>query len=251
MSCLLYGIVAADADLDALPTARRGVGGAPVRLLEANGLAAAVSRVAPADAAPTVRRTLEFARVVEALHAQRAVIPVRYGCLLEDDGRVAMLLRARATEYAALLRRLRGCVEMAVQMAAGHAEPGDAGGSVCEDRHDSAAHPPGAAYLERRRAAYAAQERCAREHARLSEQVRAALAGRFIECRTEVPRPGLGAASRSPVVTTYFLVQRQALTPFRQAFHQFRRSQPTPLQLSGPWPPYNFVTSEPHGHQLG
>ena len=36
---------------------------------------------------------------------------------------------------------------------------------------------------------------------------------------------------------------RPAVEPFRQAFRQLTESESARLLLSGPWPPYNFVTA--------
>ena len=40
----------------------------------------------------------------------------------------------------------------------------------------------------------------------------------------------------------YFLVRRESVPAFRERVRQIHEGK-TRLQLSGPWPPYNFVTT--------
>ena len=84
MSCLLYGIVFSQSGDHASghspPALPAGVGGVPVRLIEEAGLGAAVSWVEPPDLTPNVARVLSYGRVVDALHAERVVLPMRYRC---------------------------------------------------------------------------------------------------------------------------------------------------------------------------
>src|SRR3972149_1891686 len=120
MTCLVYGIVfsrpGGPVSAPPPPGLPPGVGGAPVRLIEERGLGAAVSRIEPPDLTPNVARALSYAGVVEALHADRAVLPMRYGCLFEEERQVVELLRVHGEEYAGLLRGLDGCVEMGVRV---------------------------------------------------------------------------------------------------------------------------------------
>src|SRR3972149_2057796 len=80
MTCLLYGIVFSQSGAPGSghppPGLPPGVGGAP------------------------------------ALHADRAVLPMRYGCLFEEERQVVELLAVHGQQYAAALRGLDGCVEM-------------------------------------------------------------------------------------------------------------------------------------------
>ena len=54
-------------------------------VVAAHGLAAVVSRVEETSSAPSVASLLAYERVVEAIHARQAVIPLRYGCLMESE----------------------------------------------------------------------------------------------------------------------------------------------------------------------
>jgi hypothetical protein len=87
MRYLLYGIVREDS------------AGCPpgTHLLTAHGLAAAVSAVEQIAASPSVASLLAYARVVEAIHARQAVIPLRYGSVMEDESAVVRLLGTTST----------------------------------------------------------------------------------------------------------------------------------------------------------
>ena len=58
-----------------------------------------------------------------------------------------------------------------------------------------------------------------------------------VKSKTEAPSP------RLPLLSLYFLVDRAVVESFRQAFRRLSEAESARLLLSGPWPPYNFVTS--------
>jgi hypothetical protein len=232
MTCLLYGIVFSPSEGHLPLELPQGVGGAPVKLIEEDGLGAAVSLIEPPDLTPNVERVLSYARVVEALHADRTVLPMRYGCLFREEPRVVELLRLHREEYAAILRELDGCVEIGVRvlMENGNSSNADCGVLVAE----SLSQAPGTAYLAGRRAVYAEREWRDREEGK----VVAALTGLFVRWKAE------SLQSNSPHVALSFLVKREAVEPFRVAFRRFSRTERARLLLSGPWPPYNFAAPE-------
>ena len=87
---------------------------APVRLIRAAGLGAlcAPARAEPADADALWRHE----EAVEGLMADRALLPIRYGTRLGDEGEVAAVLAERRDEFAAALEHVRGAVELAVRV---------------------------------------------------------------------------------------------------------------------------------------
>ena len=242
MSCLLYGIVVSPSDGQASPALPAGVGGAPVRLLRERGLGAAVSAVNAHDLTPNVARALSYAKVVEALHAHRAVLPMRYGCVFGDEGQVIELLRAHGEDYAAVLRGLDGCVEMGVRVLLPSGPPSPGFPPRSEMKGAS-----GRAYLADRAARHAREEEDARALTAVMERLRGALGG--LAERTETDRNKPRADPR--VSSLYFLIRRGAVEAFRRAFRQLERTESARLLLSGPWPPYNFVAPEGHWEQPG
>lgn len=241
-ACLLYGIVFAESGEHARghspPGLPPGVCGAPVRLIDEGVLGAAISWIEPSDLTPNFARALSYAKVVEALHADRVVLPMRYGCLFGQEDQVVELLRVHGEEYAALLRGLDGCVEMGVRVLVERAEGRARVAEV-------PSHPPGRSYLAGRTAVYAEKDRRAHEEGRVVERCREAFAGLFVKFRAEY------SSARAPDVALYFLVKRGAVDSFRQAFGRISRAESARLLLSGPWPAYNFAAPERQGNGHG
>lgn len=257
---LLYGVSFADSDARAVEAALpAGVCGAPVCLIQASGLGAAVSRVPvsvegaahrlDARASPlalppavlTVAAALAHGRVVEVLHRIGAVIPLRFGCLLHDEAAVAAMLQHRAEEFASMLHTVEGCVEMGLRIlrTAHSLLPAAEGQQEASAAGDCGR---GTAYLTARRRVYAAVERQHGTAAAITDSLRAQLAGHFVQFRVEAGALRLRGAT--PLESAYFLVTRASLGTFRCAFHELARRVELPLLLSGPWPPYNFVAPD-------
>jgi hypothetical protein len=97
----------------------------------------------------------------------------------------------------------------------------------------------GLTYLTARKAHYAHQDRWTDGYRQAADRCRAQFAGLFVKCKTEAPSP------RLPLLSLYFLVPRPVVESFRQAFRHLSKTESARLLLSGPWPPYNFVTGGP------
>ena len=156
-------------------------------------------------------------------------------------------LRARRGEYQAFLVRLNGCVEMGVRLLLpwkDRAPSGDGPGPhSAADGAAPAGTSPGIRYLHARRARYQEEERLAleEEEDETVERCRTAFTGLYVDFRSELSRirgPGVRMAS------LVFLVKRDREEAFREAFRVLSRKEGTKILLSGPWPPYNFVTGE-------
>jgi hypothetical protein len=226
-----------------------GVGGRPVYRVAHRHLSAAVSRVDRADLAPDLPRVRAYERVVLSCHRQSTVIPLRYGCVVQQESQVIQLLDEHACQYETLLQELEGCIEMGLRVLlpsgpwAGVTPGGPEG---CREIAGPQSPAPGAApdrlglaYLTARQAHYAYQDRWTDEYRQAADRCRAKFTGLFVKCETEAPSP------RLPLLSLYFLVPRPAVESFRQAFRHLIATESARLLLSGPWPPYNFVTGEP------
>ena len=221
--------------LAALPV---GVDGQPVLVVGEAGLGAAVSAIPGSELNPEISRLRAFERVVEWFHERWAVLPMRYGCLLEDLTQVLEVLREHREEYQALLEGLAGAVEMTIRVltdteAAAEVPPipAESGG-------------PGAAYLARLRDQYAAADRAIREADGIADRLCRLLAGTFVRSQTEPASRG-GTGGGKTLASVHFLVKRGAVASFREAVERLRGRLPGGMLVSGPWPPYNFVDSSP------
>lgn len=218
MSLLLYAI----ADREAvIPDAVVGLDGHPVRSLPAGEIAAVVGAcAAPPEA--TLDALLGFEQAVEALMAERTVLPARFGTVLADDGAAVKLLTDRHRQFADALRRVGGAVEMGVR--AGWPDDGDSASS--SDQTSGADYLLGR--LKHRRRAQ-----------RVAAELDAALGGlaRARSCRILARPDGQVAAA--------YLVNRPRVDEFRAACGELNRDiTEASLTCTGPWPPYSFVDSE-------
>ncbi len=243
MTYLLYCIFRSEQDRRNKPV--RGVGAQPVFTVSNDGLSAAVSRVLPADLTPDVSRLLAYGNVVETLHADLTVIPLRYGCLLAEERQILRLLGERGEEWKALLRELDGCAEMGIRALPGN---GEFKARNPKTRHSSlpagAPRTPssGRAYLVARKACYVEEERIAKEDIALLQRCRDALAGLSVNSKMETQSfCALHPKLHAPFPSLYFLIRWDKVPSFRRAFREISPAESARLLLSGPWPPYNFV----------
>ncbi len=244
MTCLFYCIRRDPGPEIALPLL--GVGGGPVYQVAHRRLRAAVSRINQGDLTPDLSRVRTYERVVLSCHRQGTVIPMRYGCAVEEDSQVTQHLDENGPYYEALLEELEGCVEMGLRvlLPSGPWAAVTPGGpescrELAEPQPPDLSAPPerlGLAYLTARKAHYAHQDRWTNEYRQAGERCRAQFDGLFVKCKMEAPSP------RLPLLSLYFLVPSSAVESFRQAFRHLSATESARLLLSGPWPPYNFVT---------
>ena len=203
-----------------------------VTALPVGGLAAAVSDAALPDIAASVENVWRHDRVLDALMARHAVLPMRFGSVSTRD-RLAAVLAPRRPELRRALERVSGKVEIAVRVlsslpatsTAVRARPGD------DDNR-----PPGTAYLRSRMADRSPIEpACARRRAaavsilaRLEALSAAALWDR--------------AGAWTLPVEASFLVAREGLREFVDAAAALAsRDRAVALNCTGPWAPYSFV----------
>ena len=267
-SLLVYCVC--ETPLEPEPGEIRGVDAQPVYIIDDEGLGAVVSDLRhPAGAlAADVSRILDFEKVVETFHRARTVLPFRFGCVLDGEIRAKEALRARRGEYQALLRRLGGYVEMGVRLLLPRKERSPSGDGAWPHSTADGAAPagtsPGVHYLHARRARYREEERFALGEGddQTVERCRAAFAGLYADFRSELSRiQGTGAFGGDQTALRWrddrergvrmaslvFLVKRDREDAFREAFRLLSRTEGMKVLLSGPWPPYNFVSGEEIG----
>jgi hypothetical protein len=223
-----------------------GVEGAAVFLVAEGGLAAACSVVSDACATPTVPRATAFAWVVAALHKVAAVVPFRYGNLLENREQVLELMQAHRAEFLQSLEEVEGCDEMGLRILLENrpglecAQPACAAPGLPAIAL-AAAGGTGREFLEGRRVHYAAEECDEAMAAQAAAEARGALEGlavKYLADRSRAPASPLGR-----VLSLFFLVRRENVERFREAFGQLGQETSAKMLLTGPWPPYNFVGS--------
>lgn len=246
-----YGVVDADAlestDGSALSTV--GLDEAPLRAVPLSGLAVVVGDLAadrfgedawrehgedPRWLEPVARRHHE---VLQAVADQVDVLPLRLPGIYPDDD---MLLQLLGREHDTLQRRLA--------FVSGHDEWGVQvfvrGGPA-----DTAEQQPtsGREYLLRRRAAAADRDQARQQRQDLLLEVHRALAEHATSSVLNRPQDRALSGRDTPMVlNSAHLVARHGRDQFFASVDELTRRRLEPaglcLEVSGPWPPYNFAT---------
>lgn len=204
------------------PTLRQcGFGGATLRTLESSGLAAVYSRHRLLRPRPLPKLVLHHERVVEAIMATGAVLPLRFGTQLEHEEQLADLLAARRDELRRSLERVRGRTELGVRVI-----------PVRPPSGSQADETTGRDYL-------LARVRVHRRHQQAIEDVHAALGA--LSAASYIRQPGAAPA----ILVAAYLVDSERVAEFRRQADQLAGRPPgTRLIVTGPWPPYSFATEQ-------
>jgi hypothetical protein len=234
--------------------------GAGVELVEAGRLAAAVSHVPLADygegaletrltdAAWTATRALRHERVVEHFARRAPVVPLRFGTIYLRRESIEEMLGRDGARLLALLGRLEGREEWGVNVYVERArlreEVVRVSARLREMAERAASTSPGQGYLLRKKIDALREEEARAETKRVVSEVEARLgrasdgAARLRTLRDERAEPGELAGRFA------FLVPRAGFDDFRAEAERLA-AEHAPLgfsfELTGPWPPYNFV----------
>jgi len=232
-----------------------GVHDQPVILVSCNGHSAAISTATRSELAIDLPIILSYGRVIESLHRDRTVIPIRFGCAVDEKEDVIRFLTNRHNQHEVLLRELFDCVEMGVRILI--PDPTESVPQSAIHDHGAPArftpsdimraHPvaPGRAFLVARKVHYEREGRLTEEITTVFQDLRKALEGLFTKCKQEWPTSAvLTSPDRSLLISFYFLVPRKSLDLFCQTFQHIYSTESTKILLSGPWPPYNFVLDD-------
>jgi hypothetical protein len=239
MSLCVYAIVRR-------PLGRRVVihaNGAKVRLVSA-GAASAVVAECRGPLLPTVRALRGHDAVVRRIaRVAPAVLPVRFGALVDSDHSLLTLLNAWSEDLQKALTLVDGHCQMTLRLFAragaavapalsgrmDEAKEGDEADGA-DQAHEAARTHPGTKYLTRR-----AQAHATAQSAPELEPLREALAP--IVTAQRIVRHDRGPL----ILTACYLIPRGAVTTYRRLLRRHAASLRYRAVLSGPWPPYAFV----------
>ena len=236
----LYGVVTAG---DAPPQATAVDARQQVVALAEGAVAGLASRVSLAefdeaalpqrlsDASWLEEKIRAHEQVLEAALADGPVVPCRFCTVYRDEHELRRFLAERADVLASTLERLDGRVELGVKAFAAAAPRGEA-----------AAAESGRAYLEARRREQEAREELARTRAGLAHELHARLLAAADDgVVLSLQSRELSGRDAEMVFNGSYLVADRA--HFEQ---ELAAAAPEgfELELTGPWPPYNFVPEE-------
>jgi Gas vesicle synthesis protein GvpL/GvpF len=238
-----------------------GVAGAGVRAAPAGGLTALVSDVDLAEyGEAALRRNMEdldwlaevaraHHRVVDAAASTFPLLPTRLATVYRTDAAMSAALSARDSELRAALRRVGGRTELGVKA---YARPQPA--SPAGDDDDAASEHPdaqrsqgeGLAYLQRRRAQKAAARDTGDVTTASAQALHADLSARALLTRLHPPQaPQLSGVREPMLLNAAYLVDTGCASDFAEAVAVTASAHPQlRVELTGPWPPYSFVSPD-------
>ena len=189
---------------------------APLEGIAEGPLLAVVSQHERVPEEPALDALRMHERVTEALMADRAVLPMRFGTQFSDAGRVRAALAGRREALLEALDRVRGRVELAVRAIQPAADAAAASAPAASS---------GREYLR-------ARLRVGQSAASLHEQL-AALAVTARRWPRRAPDELLRGS---------YLVEQPEVERFRSAVERLQREHPeAALLCTGPWPAYSFM----------
>ena len=250
----LYGILGADGAASALSSATSE---RPTELIVERQLAAVISRVPAAEFGDEhLKRNLErmdwleqtaraHEAVLEDVRAHATVIPMRMCTLFRSVESVREMLAEAAEPLGRALDRLRGHDEWGIKALA-NATDVQRALAIGTTAADSATQPAtGRAYLESKQAdRRAASEVSAWMHDAASEIHEALAVAATAGLRNPIQPRELSGYEDEMVLNAAFLVSDSELGRFSALVEQLNDRYAHAglrLELTGPWPPYNFV----------
>lgn len=179
-------------------------------------------------------------QVLDAVIEQCTPLPMRLCTLYSDEDGLRRMLDRRQHDLSAALSELRGKLEWGVQIFA------------APERAAAKASPPsgnasGTSYLQQKLAARRAAQQADAGLDAICERLHGELCAVALACRLGAPQRAEVSRRQMPMIMNgFYLVPNQQRERFcRRAgeLHDEVAEQGLALQLTGPWPPYNFVTA--------
>ena len=226
--------------------------------IEHGPLAALVSRVALAEyGAAALQRNLNDFRwlervaraheaVLEGALADATIVPLRLCTIFDDEDGVRAMLDGSGAELSAGLDALAGREEWTVKLLVDREALDGAARAQAPEGEVDAAAGSGAGYMLRRRRDREVRELAGRLAAGLAEEahvhIRAAAADSVVG---RPQNPELSGHEGEMLLNAAYLVERERVDRLRELVAELQerhRELGARLELSGPLPPYNFVT---------
>jgi hypothetical protein len=244
-----------------VPDGAAGVHGGALKQVEAGGLAALVSRVPLAefgagplrdnlnDLAWLERVAREHERVLEGALSQSTIVPLRLCTIYTSEDRVREMLEQEHDSLARALEVLAGRQEWGVKLLADddrlaqEARSRSADAVALED--ELGARTGGGAYMLRRRLERHIRDAVDSLGGELAEQVHAQLQDWATDAVVLAPQNReLSGHEGRMLLNGAYLVEAERVDGLRELVAELEERHSAlgvSIQLTGPWPPYNFV----------
>jgi Gas vesicle synthesis protein GvpL/GvpF len=227
--------------------------GSPVEAICDGQLAALVSRVPLAEYGDEqLRQHLEdlewvertarsHENVLEQVLQETTIVPLRLCTLYHDTDGVRRLLREHRAAFRDGLSRVDGCYEWGVKVFA----------DTRPDASDPLEEPAGSenrgtSYLRRRQNERVLAEKASEVRARCADVVHQRIAGLSRASTINPPQhPEVHGRGQAMLLNSAHLIERDRRQELEQALaglHEEWAPLGFAIELTGPWPPYNFVS---------
>jgi Gas vesicle synthesis protein GvpL/GvpF len=254
----VYGIVEAGAR----PPLAAGVDDRhPARTLEAGEVAALVGDVPLAEFGEgrleenlnrpgwLEEKVRAHEAVLETAQEAGAVLPFRFGTVYLSETHVHEMLERERETLLAALARVRGKREWGVKGFVDFERLAEWLHTAEPTSPEAPEEGAGATYLARKQIEHRAREGAERATLDVAEEAHARLAGLAAEASLN-PRPkkASGRPARDLVLNGVYLVETSRESELREAVGELNErfgDRGVRFELTGPWPPYNFVAAEP------
>jgi hypothetical protein len=257
--CIAERTAAAELPVDSLPAAIED--GSKLEWISVNDLAALASQVPRAtyseenlaehltDATWTAIRAMRHETVVEYVAKRATVIPLRFGTIYLERAGVEQMLNEKSNELESIIERLDGREEWGVNVYCDRAVLLSSITSVSPVLRDLVQRaeqaPPGQSYLMQKKIETLKVDESRVAVNRIVDQIEESLkeqsddARRLRILKVETTEHGELKAKFA------FLVKRAGFDDFKNAAERLAQEHQAAgvrLELTGPWPAYNFLT---------
>ena len=237
--------------------------GAAVELIDAGNLAAIVSSVPSTsydemslaehltDPSWTALRAMRHENVVEHFVKRTSVVPLRFGTIYLERARIETMLSDNNLRLAALLERLRNREEWGVNV---YLDKNLLMATITslsprlKDLTERAANAsPGESYLLKKRIETMKADEARIETNRAIAEIEKELGAKSVDARRLRVLKVEGTEHGELKAKFAFLIQRSEFQNFQSAAEKIARklkSGGISLELTGPWPAYNFAGDE-------
>jgi Gas vesicle synthesis protein GvpL/GvpF len=235
--CYVYAIQRRSSTL---PAGLAGLDNRPLTTVDHEDLEAVTSGIQHDTFRPTAENVMRHEAVVEAVRRTVPAIPVRFGTVLPDAEAVRDALAANYPTLYGDVERLGDKVEMGLSVL--WEPPTSMQTEDTAERDEPGEHGTGTRYLRSRFSEYRHTTGLRDRARQVADDVDRVLAGHWLDQRRSIlPTPRL-------VVRVAYLMHPSSLSGFRDAFGELHsKFGDLRFLLSGPWPPYSFITSETTG----
>ena len=224
-----------------------GVSNMPVYTLNYQGVAALLSDVPTATISVSNENILYHSSVIETVHKEQTVLPMRFSSMLNNHEEVIKFLKNNYGVFIDCLERLQDKAEMGIRIIM---KVEDAGRREDSSRWQSATWKDrptpsqrvntnaGGTYLEQQRSHYAMQDENNSSLREIISACHAQFEGIYVGYKKD-------DYSLFQGVSINYLIPKHLLSEFRNRFRDLGTSlKELKFLCTGPWAPYHFVSSE-------